>query len=345
MKLQFFSENLSNEKRTLAQKPAIPSASLSSVKKWTEDFEKYFNDNFGFRNSLLKINVLVSFTIFKISPIPKVVIGKDGWLFYNNLKDGETFQDFFGKAPFTSAQHIQIKTYLHNLKKEFAQRDILFIVVLAPSKHTVYSDKLPENILRKKGISTKADDLDTIFSELDMNFLDLRKTMQDEKYISPYPLYYLTDTHWNNLGAFYGYLRIMDLIRTKYKTIPILHRSDFDIEVQQNSGNGDMALMVNMQGFLKDTMINLKYHGDFQAKPVVTHYGDNSLIFEKNDTTLGKLLMFRDSFCTALIPYLSESFSRSVYIYKPIDFTIVDKEKPNVVVLEFAERYSSCLLQ
>lgn len=50
--------------------------------------------------------------------------------------------------------------------------------------------------------------------------------------------------------------------------------------------------------------------------------------------------MFRGSFAIELIPYLSESFSRSVYVWDDrVDFSIVDDEKPDLVILEMAERY------
>ena len=53
-----------------------------------------------------------------------------------------------------------------------------------------------------------------------------------------------------------------------------------------------------------------------------------------------KLLMFRDSFAIELIPYLSESFSRSVYVWaNKVDFSMVDEEKPDLVILEMAERH------
>ena len=49
--------------------------------------------------------------------------------------------------------------------------------------------------------------------------------------------------------------------------------------------------------------------------------------------------MFRDSFSTALVPLLSESFDRSVYVWDDkIDPEIVEREKPDIVVWEVAER-------
>jgi len=55
--------------------------------------------------------------------------------------------------------------------------------------------------------------------------------------------------------------------------------------------------------------------------------------------------MFRDSFADGLIPYLSENFSRSVYVWKPkVDLQVIEQEKPDIVIFEVAERYLGSLL-
>ena len=48
-----------------------------------------------------------------------------------------------------------------------------------------------------------------------------------------------------------------------------------------------------------------------------------------NDQGLPSLVMSRDSFADALIPYMSENFSRSVDVWKPnVDLLVIEKEKP-----------------
>lgn len=60
---------------------------------------------------------------------------------------------------------------------------------------------------------------------------------------------------------------------------------------------------------------------------------------------LPKLVMFRDSFANHLIAYMSENFSRSVYISPPrIDYTILEQEKPDIVIFEIVERHLDALL-
>ena len=52
-----------------------------------------------------------------------------------------------------------------------------------------------------------------------------------------------------------------------------------------------------------------------------------------------KLLVFRDSFCTTLIPILRQNFSESLFVWetKLVEDIITD-EKPDIVILELIER-------
>ena len=50
--------------------------------------------------------------------------------------------------------------------------------------------------------------------------------------------------------------------------------------------------------------------------------------------------MFRDSFGNALIPYLSENFSRILYVWnRDVDPRVVAIEQPDVVIQEVVGRF------
>jgi hypothetical protein len=48
--------------------------------------------------------------------------------------------------------------------------------------------------------------------------------------------------------------------------------------------------------------------------------------------------MFRDSFSTAMLPYLAEHFRSAVFLWRSFDATVVEQEKPDIVIEEIAER-------
>ena len=58
------------------------------------------------------------------------------------------------------------------------------------------------------------------------------------------------------------------------------------------------------------------------------------------DASLPSAVMFRDSFANALIPFLSESFERIVYVWHPdVNAHVVELERADVVIQEVAERF------
>jgi len=64
------------------------------------------------------------------------------------------------------------------------------------------------------------------------------------------------------------------------------------------------------------------------------------LITEIPGSTLPRALIFRDSFASRLVPFLSEHFSRAVYMWQnDFDAEAVIKEKPDVVIQEIVGRH------
>ena len=66
------------EKRTLAAKPQFD---LQRPWEYLVKFEAYFNDHFGFRSQLVQTHNLLTYWLFRTSPLPKVIVGRQGWLF------------------------------------------------------------------------------------------------------------------------------------------------------------------------------------------------------------------------------------------------------------------------
>jgi len=60
---------------TIAKKPEFNSDNYWSL-KWQEEYSKFYNDNFGFRNSLVRTINQVRYSIFNTTKAPGVVIGK-----------------------------------------------------------------------------------------------------------------------------------------------------------------------------------------------------------------------------------------------------------------------------
>ena len=66
---------------------------------------------------------------------------------------------------------------------------------------------------------------------------------------------------------------------------------------------------------------------------------DARIVTEQPDTALPRAVVFRDSFGSALVPFLSEHFSRAVYLWQyNVDPEIVRGERASVVIQEWVGR-------
>ncbi len=349
MSFRMFPDLKSQENRILAARPELKPVTLSDPWKYMQDYQNYFNDNFGFRNILIRINSFVNLKILGVSPtpLPDVIVGKEGWLFYNVLNDGSSLEDYYGLAGFTSNQLSAIKQNMVKLRREAASRNILLIVAIAPSKHTVYEEYLPTRVAMMKGAPSRVDQLCSAWGKDDAHasFIDARNFLTTAKKEVNYPLYYKTDTHWNNLGAFLVYSKIMKEVRIGYPKVKVLTLADFSLSSTRVSGR-DLARMINMATLLSDTEVTLE-----PLRPSAATLSSASYAFstafrsEIRDSKGPHVVAFGDSFLKYMIPYLSESFSRGLFLASPltIDFSIIDKEKPDVVIVELAERYAGSL--
>jgi len=114
---------------------------------------------------------------------------------------------------------------------------------------------------------------------------------------------------------------------------------------------GDLANMLALKELLKEERITMTPKAGLRAivsnrdyPDPVSIAGREMVVRETGDPRLPRVLVFRDSFGWALIPLLSESFQSSVYVWT-FDFLpeLIEREKPDVVILECAERYINAL--
>jgi hypothetical protein len=67
---------------------------------------------------------------------------------------------------------------------------------------------------------------------------------------------------------------------------------------------------------------------------------EGRLVTEIPDSTLPRAVIFRDSFVSSLVPFLSEHFSRAVYVWQnDFDAETVVKERADVVIQEIVGRH------
>src|SRR5262245_15939830 len=140
-------------------------------------FERYWDDSFAFRRHLIRWHSLAKLRL-GLSPSPKVLLGKDGYLFYA----AEQSVDYFRAVkPFTAAELVRWREDLEGRRAWLAERGIRYLVVVAPNKETIYPEFMPPEV-RPVRAETR---LDQLLADLQANstieVLDLRGPLRRAK--------------------------------------------------------------------------------------------------------------------------------------------------------------------
>ena len=332
-----------DEKRTLARCPVI---GIDPIKDIPDKFESFYKDHFGFRNGLIRSHNWIRYKLFKGASYGKVFFGKGNWLF---LAKSGTISDYLGQDPLTTDELEIWKDNLEQRHQWLSERGIRYLFVIAPNKLTIYPEMLPDHVGKFKG-QTRLDQLVAYLnSNSTIKLLDLRNALKQAKKTDL--VYHKTDTHWTDWGGFTAYLEIYKYFAQWFPDIQNMEINNFSVVIQKQQG--DLAIMLGLGDKLaeeceifKFTKPQEAFYVDFNIRaqyPQLKHIPNNKLATE-NKNGAYHLVFLHDSFGEhgKLRDYLSENFSRSVFVPVTLDFSflksISEKEKPDIVIEQIAER-------
>lgn len=329
----------SAEKRNLAALPSL-SWTRASIEAFPAKFEQFTNDHFGFRENFLNLQSYVMRRLFRESSSSRVIFGVDGWLFYT----GDFSQaDMLRQVRFSSEELRRWKSSIAQRGAWLQQQGVTYRFVVAPDKHTVYREHLPARY-RASGPSR--------FQGL-QNYLgaspylvDLEPALAQRKGKGPDLLYFREDTHWTSYGAYVGYREIMKSLGPGFAA-NTLSTPESAIAVDKDAWRVDLAEMARVKVLDRSQARNQLLPSCGQWSQAMVPAGASAdgyiqFLAHKCPTRGKTALVFHDSFAEALMPFLSDSFERVVFVWgEPSDeffVRMVQQEKPDVVIEERVER-------
>jgi len=315
--------------------------SLASWTAFPAAFEAFYNDYFRLRGFYMRLYALAMWNGFHVSPSSKVLVGRDGWLYYNDVTDNDPIATYQGTNLLTDDQVAAARSALIAWRDWLQARGIAFVVCVAPEKTSIYPEYLPTGFATHTP-RTRIDQLLAACAGPDgVEIVDLRGPLLQAKQSSPLPLYFRTDTHWNAAGAAVGASVLLQALHSRLPAIAPLTATDFPTELRP-APPGDLARMIGVPTGLRDWTAAYPSRADAMVQSVSPERGKVVVEQDRPGLPLPRALFFRDSFASGLIPFLSPDFSRAVYIWDhQLDPRLIEAEKPNVVVLEMVERYFS----
>ncbi len=287
----------------------------------------------------------------------RVRIGREGYLFL-----GDKFEDVMHKTSgawqppegLIDARAAQ----LARLQRRIESAGATLTVAIAPNKHSVYPEMLPEDVTPAP--QTTTDDVIARAAEAGLSILDLRPVLQRLK--PSVQVYMQTDTHWTRAAAAVAYDSHMEALRDSSGAADTPIR--YSLEPVQRPA-GDLAGLLKMQDL---------YAADFETDYTIQFETPlNSCIAEINvlsgvegacvptasgEVSAGRsvqvtrtagapneqtLLMLCDSFCHAGSSLFTASFTTVYHAHwKHLDDTALERHlaafAPDIVILQMVER-------
>jgi len=231
------------ENRTTAPWPRLPT-SLSAVRTFPRAFEAALADRFGGRDAMIRWHHETMISLFGVSPSAKVMLGRDGWLFFLGEDTHSLDRDYRGVYPYPPEQPAEIASELKRRHDFLAALGIPYIVMIVPDKYTVYAEYLPTWVTRGRG-GTRLDRLMTALRAYpDITVLDLRGPLRHAKVDER--VYFKTDSHWNLLGGIAGYDALIAAVRAKVPATPAVpaRRPPY---VPGETYSGDLARLLGVE--------------------------------------------------------------------------------------------------
>lgn len=316
------------ENRMLAKKPQLKDV-LGVGNNYGANFDKWFNDRFLWRDSFLSLNSYV-FDYLRTHGNNRVLIGKDGWLFYKGDNSLRNFQnlDLFKEEELKKA--VKYLTDINDWAKANGKK---FYYMICPDKNKIYGEYLPYVNQINPNSKSRANQLIKYLQE-----------NTDVKVIYPYEalykakekglLYRKNDTHWSSFGAYVGYKELMSFIV-----------KDIDVDIYKYDKTEDKQIL---KGDLNNMMKSIDSETSFYTLPVINDKSKcNGNINVRKDTKCintdkkSKVFVFRDSFTSALAPYFNNTFNevnyRWRYNIKKEDLTKL--KDADIIILEQVERF------
>ena len=313
----------SSENRTLAEFPQIKTEEGINV-QWLSDAGEYFQDHFAFRNELVTANALINGKILGTSTASGVIQGTDGWLYYK-----DSLEDYLGENLLEDRSLYNISHILSLMQEYLAEKNVQFVFTVAPNKNSLYDENMPYYDSCKVSDNKNLINLRKYLKNENVSYVDLYEPLAKADEI----LYHKRDSHWNNKGAALASDLLLEGLGKEHESY-----TDETYTVKTDF-TGDLDEMLYPLATTPEDEIY------YDRQTTFAYVGEVESNFDPRITTVnpvktGSLVMYRDSFGNALLPFMADAYGNAYFSRGiPYQLTDVDTMAADTVVVERAERF------
>ncbi len=316
-------EDSSSENRTLASMPVVKDENGWNI-DFLSDMGTYFEDHFAYRQEMVTADSLIRGNVFGVSAADGVIEGTDGWLYYKDSLD-----DYLGRDVLSDRAVYNIAHTVKMMQDYVERNGRNFLFLVAPNKNSLYDEYMPYYYSVKVSDTSNIDKLIPQLEQEGVNFVDLYQVFESQDEI----LYHKRDSHWDNRGAALAAETILDAIGLEHRSY-----GEAEYEVRTDyAGDLDKMLYPDALTLEQEYYYTVPFEYEYTGE-VESNFDPE--IKTTNDAKTGSLLMYRDSFGNALLPFMAEEFGEARFS-RGVPYYLDDMIFCNAdtVIVERAERF------
>ena len=259
--------------------------------------------------------------------------GEDGWLYVWNMDGIEVKAT--GELLYNEVELEAVGRAVELRAAWCRDRGISYIHMIAPDKTSVYPQHFPDKRVQSKERMIHQCRAEWNRKSRRINFVDTLPML--EEWSKSYDTYFKTDSHWNYKAALAIFNEVANRLIGRFPDFRPFKPED----VATRSVTRVFELGALLDPPVKETA-EIMTPKTVSSKVVFDSPSARGKIqvFETGNAELPRCIVFRDSFTSFFLPFLCERCSRIVVINsKNFWYQLVESEKPDIVIMEMAERY------
>lgn len=318
--------DLKTERRPRAAWPKVPTA-LAVWRQFPGQFDQALQDRIGLREKAREYWAAAHYLALRESVDPRVVIGQEPWLFFRVEPTGAEIENTL--ADMTESQPVLDKTVrlalekLQNRHRWAKDHGVRYLFAAVPNKSTIYRNLGPD-WMQRSGFGRPLTQLDEAWAKrhgTDHPWLSLEPALR--AHAGETNIYFHTDTHWNELGAFYGVQAMAQQLAKDFPGLRVPQLADFAV-TWITWGGLDLGHMLGAHAWLRDHHPKLTVRPGLELPP-----------FQRDM----KVLFYHDSF-GGVLPHLWLAYfpNTEFHLYHHFDREEILADKAQLAISLLVER-------
>ncbi len=312
---------------------AFPELRLSNYTTWPKRFESWFSDTLPFKTQLIELFRGTQYQLGLDYRQSDVIRGVDDTLFYR-----ATLENYKGTERFSDDELRVIRDNLTNFFARMEGMGTKPLLYIAPDKEQVYGQLMPSEI-RVVSAESRADQTAAYLREqIDYPVLYEKEALRDLS--ERFPIYFKTDTHWNELGGYFAARAIREAFTGESTDTALPEFHYFPEEGK------DLAAMLGIEEMMAEpNTVLIDFSDDVTVTKTETQQHGTLQRFTSDAPAHKKLMIIGDSFSEYFLRSAIHDVDEVLFVtYGELSMVDLEAEAPDYLVVMLVERNLPFLL-